>query len=197
VPVAAVVTAPVVEKPWTRLGLTEPLPAGQRFCLACGTHFDPAYADSFCRCGVELISAEQLAGLMDQEGRGGKESAGPVRPPAGTRCLLLFGPDKQPLHYFPLDKDAILIGRLDAVEGVFPDIDLAAWLDEVSARKVSRRHALVLRSRAGSTYSLRPLAGNTGTQIDADMVPALHDYPLEPDRRIILGGAVRFKFEVT
>src|SRR4029077_9908808 len=102
---------------------------------------------------------------------------GPSRPPAGTRCLLLYGSDKKPLRYFPLEKDATLVGRLDAVEGAFPEIDLMAWLDEVTARKVSRRHALILRSRANNTIHLRPLAGNTGTQIDADMVPALHDYP--------------------
>ncbi|MBI3409567.1 MAG: FHA domain-containing protein [Planctomycetes bacterium] len=197
VPVAAVVAAPVLEKPWTRLHLTDAPPAGKRFCLSCGTHYDPDYPDSFCRCGVELMSSEQLAGLMDKEGGGAKESAGPPRPPAGTRCLLLYGSDKKPVRYFPLEKDATLIGRLDAVEGVFPEIDLFAWLDEATARKASRRHVLILRSRANNTVHLRPLAGNTGTQIDADMVPALHDYPLEPGRRIILGGAVRFKFEIT
>lgn len=197
VPVAAVVSAAPAEKPWTRLRLTEPPPAGKRFCLSCGTHYDPDYSDSFCRCGVELISAQQLSGLMDEGGAGAKPGAGPPRPAAGTRCLLLYGPDKQPLRYFPLDKDSVLIGRLDAVEGVFPDIDLCAWLDEASARKVSRRHALVLRARATGTYALRPLAGNTGTQVDADMVPPMHDYPLEAGRRIVLGGAVRFKFEIT
>jgi hypothetical protein len=28
------------------------------------------------------------------------------------------------------------------------------------------------------------------------MVPAMADYPLTPGTRIILGGAVRFKFEI-
>jgi len=80
---------------------------------------------------------------------------------------VLFGPDKKPLRYFPVTKDAVLIGRLDAVAGVFPDIDVTEFLDQASARKVSRQHALVLRSRASKTFSLRPLAGNTGTQIEA------------------------------
>jgi hypothetical protein len=100
------------------------------------------------------------------------------------------------MGYFPLEKDATLIGRLDAVEGCFPDIDLAAWLEPGQTRKVSRRHALILRSRATAAFSLRPLAGNTGTQIDADMAIPLSDYPLAPGQRMILGGVARFKFEV-
>ena len=70
-------------------------------------------------------------------------------------------------------------------------------MDADTARKVSRKHALVLHSRATKSYTLRPLAGNTGTQIEADMVPPLQDFPLKPGRRFILGGVVRFKFEVT
>src|SRR5262245_18536453 len=158
VPIATVVAAPVLEKPWTRLHLTDAPQAGKRFCLSCGTHYDPDYADLFCRCGAELISSEQLAGLMDKDGGGFKDSSGLTRPPAGTRCLLLHGSDKKPLRYFPLEKDATLIGRLDAVEGAFPEIDLMVWLDEVTARKVSRRHALVLRSRSNNAIHLRPLA---------------------------------------
>ena len=42
----------------------------------------------------------------------------------------------------------------------------------------------------------RPLAGNTGTQIEADMVPPLADYPLHPGTRLVLGGSVRFRFEI-
>jgi hypothetical protein len=71
-----------------------------------------------------------------------------------------------------------------------------AWVDPATARKVSRRHAAVLHSRADDRFHLRPLGGNTGTQVEADMVPALADYPLTPGTRFILGGAVRFKFEI-
>jgi hypothetical protein len=34
----------------------------------------------------------------------------------------------------------------------------------------SARHALILHSRATDAYTIRPLPGNTGTQIEADMV---------------------------
>jgi len=157
-----------------------------RACPACGKTYGPEYGDTFCVCGGELAAAAPPPAAV----------AGPNRPPPGTRCLVLYGAERQPLHYFPLTKDVTLIGRLDAVEGSFPDIDVRALVDEATARKISRRHALILRSRVADSYTLRPLAGNTGTQIEADMVPAQADYPLQPGTRLILGGAVRFKFEV-
>jgi hypothetical protein len=120
----------------------------------------------------------------------------PAPPAAGTRCLVLYGADKQPLHYFPVDKDVTLIGRHDPVHGCFPNINLADWLDQSSTRKISRKHAVVLHSRAGDGFFVRPLAGNTGTQIEQEMVEALKDYPLFPGTRLILGGAARFKFEI-
>jgi FHA domain-containing protein len=156
-----------------------------RVCPACGKNYAADYAEAFCVCGIELVP-------------GAPRSLGPsaTRPPAGTRCLVLYGSDRQPLYYFPLTKDATLIGRVDPVEASFVDVDLRDYLDEATARKVSRRHALVLHSRATDGYTIRPLAGNTGTQIEADMVPPERDYPLPPGTHVILGGAVRFKFEV-
>ena len=67
---------------------------------------------------------------------------------------MLYGPDKQPLQYFALNKDAMLIGRLDAVAGNFPDIDLDDWFDRATIRKISRQHALILRTRATSIVRL-------------------------------------------
>ena len=84
----------------------------------------------------------------------------------------------------------------DAVAGIFPDIDLDEWLDAATARKISRQHVLILRSRATNAFSLRPLAGNTGTQLEGEMVLPMEDYPLLPGQHLILGGAARFKFEI-
>jgi hypothetical protein len=178
----------------------EVLPPGTRLCPGCGKIYGPDYADGFCACGLELFAAHQLpaatvehAGVLQPEG---KPESGEL-PPAGTACLILYDEGKRPLRYFPLDKEAIVIGRLDAVAGHFPDIDVSQWLEAALARKVSRKHALVLRPRSSGDYFLRPLAGNTGTQWGVDLVEPLKDYPLEPGCRIILGGAVRFKFDVT
>jgi hypothetical protein len=162
-------------------------PAAARRCPACGKSYPDDYADAFCTCGIELPTT-----LV----RIGNPAALVQAPPPGTRCVVLYGPNRQPQRYFPLSKDVTLIGRLDAVQGCFPDIDVDSCVEPATARKVSRRHALVLHSRATDTFSLRPLGGNTGTQIEADMVPALVDYPLVAGTRFVLAGAVRFKFEI-
>jgi hypothetical protein len=161
--------------------------APQRRCPACGKHYGSDYGDSFCLCGVELKTAQPVTA----------EKLTVERPALGTPCLVLYGADRKPQRYFPLTRDVTLIGRLDAVQGSFPDIDVDICVDAATARKVSRRHALVLHSRADDTFRLRPLGGNTGTQIEADMVVPLVDYPLTPGTRFVLGGGVRFKFEIT
>ncbi len=109
---------------------------------------------------------------------------------------MLYDADKQPMHYFVLNKDAILVGRLDAASGCFPDIDVSEYVDDSTARKVSRKHALILRSRSSDSFTLRALPGNTGTQVEKRMVAGPEDVALTPGTRIVLGGVVRFKFEV-
>lgn len=188
-------TAQVVPPPPPRMSQVHqppPLPPGGRYCPGCGIVYGAEYTDAFCICGTELATAAATPARPAEP-----PHAPPERPPAGTRCLVLYGADRQPLHYFALAKDATLIGRLDAPKGNFPDIDLDEWLDAASARKISRQHALVLRSRATGDVTLRPLEGNTGTQIETEMVLPANDYPLIPGQRIILGGVARLKFEIT
>jgi hypothetical protein len=189
-PLASIVEAPAPAKRNSYLAPAG-LPSGGRFCPGCGKTYGPDYADSFCDCGVELQTAVAPA-RPDAPAR-----PGPQRPAAGTRSLVLYGPDREPRAYFALNKDATLIGRLDAPAGNFPDIDLDEWLEPAQVRKISRQHALVLHSRATDQFSLRPLPGNTGTQIESEMVPPGVDYPLAAGQRFILGGVARFKFETT
>jgi hypothetical protein len=160
----------------------------------CGKVYGPDYTDTFCLCGFELVGNAPPAAPSPETAM---SATAQDKPMPGSRCLVLYGPDKQQLRYFVLTKDVTMIGRQDAVEASFPEIDVAEWLDEASARRVSRQHALVLHSRINDSFSLRPLAGNTGTQLEAEMLAAQQDYPLKSGQRIILGGVVRFKFEVT
>lgn len=120
----------------------------------------------------------------------------PSRPSAGTICLVVYSAEKKPIRYHALLADVTLIGRADPIRGDFPDIDLAELFDEETAKRVSRKHALILRSRQDGSYSLRPLAKNTGTQIEKEMATELVDYPLSDGTRLVLGGVVRLKFEV-
>jgi hypothetical protein len=197
-PTASVVT-PADHAEKTHLVPMPNVPPDGRYCPACRLVYGPDYPDAFCRCGIELVKAPPpppppLAPPPEAPARPVKVRT--QRPAPGTPCLTLYGPDRQPLQYFPLTRDATLIGRLDALAGVFPDVDLDEWLDAAITRKVSRQHALVLRQRTQGTFSLRPLTGNTGTQLETEMVLPLHDYPLQPGHRVILGGVVRLKFEI-
>lgn len=185
-----------------------PQAAGGKVCPACAKLYGPEHADPYCTCGTELVQQAQdlpmapilddlpTAPLVDELPMAPILEDGPVKPAPGTPCLVLYGPDRQPLQYFALAKDATLIGRLDAVAGVFPDIDLDAFFDRPTIRKISRQHALVLRTRASASFALRPLPGNTGTQLETQMLQPQQDYPLRPGHRIILGGVIRLKFEI-
>jgi FHA domain len=187
VPTAEVGPAPVASR---KARVSPSLPPGNRFCPSCDITYDVDYTDVFCICGTELQGSAPA--------KPEPKVRAPVEMPSpGTRCLVIYGDDRQPVHYFELAKDVTLIGRLDAPGGNFPDIDLDEWLDAPTARRISRQHALILRSRSSGTVSLRPLPGNTGTQIETEMVLPMHDYPLIVGQRIILGGVARFKFEIT
>jgi hypothetical protein len=201
-PTASVIT-PAEHNEKTQVFPIPPMPPDGRYCPSCRQVYGPEYPDTFCVCGIELLRAPpppppppmpSPSPAIPQEATTVKVRAS--RPAPGTPCLTLFGPDREPLQYFALTRDATLIGRLDALAGVFPDIDLDEWLEPAQARKVSRQHALVLRHRAQGSFSLRPLTGNTGTQLETDMVLPLQDYPLQPGHRLILGGVVRLKFEI-
>ncbi len=173
-------------------------------CPACGKTYGKDYDDTFCVCGTELVAAAPSPAPVPAPAPAPPSPARPPAPPSsgterpavGTRCLVLYGPDKRPLHYFPLTGDALLIGRLDPVSNCFPDIDVSEFVDEATARRVSRKHALVLHARASDSYLLRPLPGNTGTQVEKELVAGGQDVPLTPGTRLVLGGAVRLKFEV-
>ena len=186
---------------------------GSSYCPVCVKVYGPEQLDPFCECGTELLKElpresmfdeipmapfledVPMAPILDDEPPAELKPHG-VKPSPGTPCLVLYGPDKQPLQYFALTKDATLIGRLDAVAGNFPDIDLDEWFDRATIRRVSRQHALILRSRTAQTFALRPLVGNTGTQLEANMIAPQQDYPLRPGHRIVLGGVIRLKFEI-
>ena len=102
---------------------------------------------------------------------------------------------RQPVRYFPINKDVVVLGRQDAVRGDFPDLDLSSLVDESLSRKVSRRHAEVLRARDTQTFTLRPLPGNTGTQVGKELAQPGQNYPLTDGTPIILGGVIWLKFE--
>src|SRR5438309_12082998 len=49
------------------LPMGEVLAPDTRLCPGCGQTYGPEYADTFCKCGMELILAEQLPAAILEE----------------------------------------------------------------------------------------------------------------------------------
>ena len=178
-----------------------PPDSGLRACPACGQRYDPDYPDSFCACGTALVADSTVLPDIDLEPARAAEDLplereGPPAEMAGPR-LVVYSADREPIHTLLLDRDVTRIGRTDPVRGDFVELDVGGLFDGPTARKVSRKHCLVLRSRETHTFTLRPLAGNTGTQVDNELAAELTDCPLTDGTRIVLGGVVRIKFVVS
>jgi hypothetical protein len=169
-----------------------PAVSGPRLCPVCGKRYAASYADSFCLCGTALVGDQGPD--IDLE-----PAQVPVDLPlestqlSGPR-LVIYSAQREPIHTLSLDRDVTRIGRTDPVRGDFVELDVSRLFDADTARKVSRKHCLVLRSRETQTYTLRPLARNTGTQVGNELAAELTDYPLTDGTRIVLGGVVRMKF---
>jgi len=196
---------PVPSQPDLGSGPVESV-SNDRECPACGRVFDSRHQDEFCPCGTELRPRSGPADPTDAAPPPPiplatpvppVEAAGASRPAAGTICLVVYSETKprQPIRYVPISKDVLLIGREDAVRGDFPDLDLSSLLDESTAKKVSRRHAELLRARDSQSFLLRPLPGNTGTQVGKELASPGQNYPLTDGIPIVLGGVVWMKFE--
>jgi hypothetical protein len=173
-----------------------PAPAGDRVCPVCNTRYDDRHADSFCACGAALVRVNEEP--LDLPLERPAEAEVPLAPAqAGVPRLVVYSADRQPIHTLVLDRDVTRIGRNDPIRGDFVDLDIGGLVDEATARKVSRKHAVILRSRETQTFTLRPLARNTGTQVGNELAVELQDYPLCDGTRIVLGGAVRLKFQTS
>jgi hypothetical protein len=168
--------------------------AGPRACPACGLRYEATYADTFCVCGAALVEDTAAQPDVDLEpARAVQDLPLEAAEPGGPR-LVVYSAQRQPIHTLVLDRDVTRIGRNDPVHGDFVELDVSRLFDAETARKVSRKHCLVLRSRETQTYTLRPLARNTGTQVGTALADELTDYPLTDGTRIVLGGVVRMKF---
>jgi hypothetical protein len=171
-----------------------PAASGQRRCPACRERYDDSYRDSFCACGAALVADHPELPDIDLVPVGPAKADLITASQPGVARLVIYSAQRQPIHSFVLDRDVIRVGRDDPVRGDFVELDVGRLFDAATARKVSRKHCLVLRSRETQTFVLRPLAQNTGTQVGDELATELTDYPLTDGTRIVLGGAVRMKF---
>jgi len=106
------------------------------------------------------------------------------QPPAkGVHSTLKIERGESSGIEFSLSTDESYIGRWDADNGVFPDVDLDAHDSEA---KVSRRHARIIR--AGGKYAVEDLGSTNGTFVNRGrrLIPGTAQ-PLNDGDEIIVG----------
>ncbi len=92
---------------------------------------------------------------------------------------------------FNLTSDESYLGRWDADNGVFPDVDLDSYDDEA---KISRRHARITYRNGG--YTIEDLGSTNGTYVNRGrrLIPG-NPHKLEDGDEIIV-GKVFLRFQV-
>jgi hypothetical protein len=125
---------------------------------AFAAYVPPATADSFSRTSTETSIG--IPPLIIEDG--------PSRVPeindrerAGSHSTLVIERGDAPGTEFRLINDESTIGRWDADNGVFPDVDLDA---HDSDAKVSRRHARIVRNNG--SYYIEDLGSTNGTYVN-------------------------------
>jgi hypothetical protein len=132
-----------------------------QFCDECGVRLPPpANSRSTKKTMIEEneVPPDSLAGWQPDGEFVRAPSAG-EKPFAHARLLIERG--KNTGKEFVLSENEIHIGRWDADNGVFPDVDLDT--DDPEA-KVSRRHARIIRY--GDQYLIEDLGSTNGTFVN-------------------------------
>lgn len=144
-----------------------------RFCEECGSKFAAVSSDIHetreplgrppSSPGFRASSVTSVGIPPIVESNGAKEPAPEPAPvhPTGVHSLLIIerggGQDSE----FALSNEESQIGRWDADNGIFPDVDLDAFDSDA---KVSRRHArIVFRN---GTYAVEDLGSTNGTFVN-------------------------------
>lgn len=115
--------------------------------------FQPANVTSV---GVPPIEEEVIA---SEEGK--PEQDEKLKDKKGTHATLVIERGEAVGTEFPLSAEESNIGRWDADNGIFPDVDLDSYDTEA---KVSRRHARIIRQN--NQYMIEDLGSTNGTFIN-------------------------------
>ncbi|MCP4900282.1 MAG: cyclic nucleotide-binding domain-containing protein [bacterium] len=94
---------------------------------------------------------------------------------------------------FPLaDSRETLIGRMDPVTGIHPDIDLTP-VD--TKRSISRRHARIRHDEDGSYNVVEDVGTMNGTYVNGNRLSTGRSHPIVPGDQVVF-GTVQTRFEV-
>lgn len=109
--------------------------------------------------------------------------------PSGVHATLLIERGTSTGAEFQLSSDESYIGRWDADNGIFPDVDLDTHDPEA---KVSRRHARIIRENGG--YAIEDLGSTNGTFINRGrrLLPGTRQLLSDGDEIIVGKTFLRF-----
>lgn len=146
-----------------------------RFCEECGSRFASAPAEihetrepvsrPISSPGFRASSVTSVGIPPVGEANGSKQDAPPIEPspaaPSGVHSVLLIERGGGASTEFPLSNEESQIGRWDADNGIFPDVDLDAFDADA---KVSRRHARIIHK--DGIHMVEDLGSTNGTFVN-------------------------------
>lgn len=173
-----------------------------RFCDQCGKglrsedHSLPKFAEaSMQSTGSSEFSSQSAisAGLPPRVEPLSEHSSeiGPMNgEPQKGHAKLIIERGEAASTEFVLTADESYIGRWDADNGIFPDVDLDAYDPDA---KVSRKHARIIRG--ASTYMIEDLGSTNGTFVNRGrrLLPGTPQVITEGDEIIVGKTFLRFR----
>lgn len=177
-----------------------------RFCDECGSRLAPAPAEVSVQPAayvppqveppaprpVSVTSVGIPAIVEELDNRPLVDQAGDDGAPKHAHATLTIERGGSPGTEFRLTSDESTIGRWDADNGVFPEIDLDTHDNEA---KVSRRHARIIRNNG--TYAIEDLGSTNGTYVNRGrrLLPGSPQMLTDGDEVIV--GKTFLRFHIT
>ena len=144
-----------------------------RFCEECGDKFADEQVDihatrepvprpiSSPGFRASSVTSVGIPPIVDANGANDQPAASVPAHPSGVHSLLVIERGGGQNSEFALSNEESQIGRWDADNGIFPDVDLDAFDADA---KVSRRHARIIHRNG--TFMVEDLGSTNGTFVN-------------------------------
>ncbi|MBI3949087.1 MAG: protein kinase [Acidobacteria bacterium] len=173
------VSRELIHRPPTPASPPAPVSSPQRSVSA------PVSETVFCsNCGVTIGLGDLFCALC-----GARQPVSLDYNKASAKLLVLAPNSGDIRGTYVLEKETSLIGRMDPVSGIFPEIDLSPYDLE---SKVSRRHARVWRER--TQFFVEDLSSINGTLVNDTLLPPKQPHVLR-DGDVLRVGQTQLMFK--